>query len=72
MVQLVRSWRPAIKKLLVQAMVAAAMLVAAGGAWWFFYFEQPQAEGAAGPAGAPPWRCRSRPRRSRSGPSSAA
>jgi membrane fusion protein (multidrug efflux system) len=44
------SWRPAIKKLLVQAMVAAAMLAAAGGAWWFFYFAQPQAEGAPGPA----------------------
>ena len=26
------------------------MLAAAGGAWWFFYFEQPQAEGAPGPA----------------------
>ena len=44
------SWRPAIKKLLVQVLVAAAMLAAAGGAWWFFYFEQPQAEGAPGPA----------------------
>jgi RND family efflux transporter MFP subunit len=44
------SWRPAIKKLLVQVVVAAAMLAAAGGAWWFFYFEQPQAEGAPGPA----------------------
>ncbi|HZA66557.1 MAG TPA: efflux RND transporter periplasmic adaptor subunit [Geminicoccaceae bacterium] len=44
------SWRPAIKKLLVQAIVGAAMLAAAGGAWWFFYFEQPQAEGAPGPA----------------------
>jgi membrane fusion protein, multidrug efflux system len=43
-------WRPAIKKLLVQVAVAAAMLAAAGGAWWFFYFEQPQAEGAPGPA----------------------
>jgi membrane fusion protein (multidrug efflux system) len=42
-------WRPAIKKLLVQAVVAAAMLAAAGGAWWFFYFAQPQAEGAPGP-----------------------
>jgi membrane fusion protein (multidrug efflux system) len=44
------SWRPAIKKLLVQVVVAAAMLAAAGGAWWFFYFQQPQAVGAAGAA----------------------
>jgi membrane fusion protein, multidrug efflux system len=44
------TWRPAIKKLLVQAVVAVAMVAAAGGAWWFFYFEQPQAEGAPGPA----------------------
>jgi membrane fusion protein (multidrug efflux system) len=44
------SWRPAIKKLLVQVVVAAAMLAAAGGAWWFFYFEQPQAGGAQGAA----------------------
>jgi membrane fusion protein, multidrug efflux system len=46
------SWRPAIKKLLVQVAVATAMLAAAGGAWWFFYFEQPQAEGAPGPVAA--------------------
>jgi membrane fusion protein (multidrug efflux system) len=46
------SWRPAIKKVLVQTLVAACMLAVAGGAWWFFYFEQPQAEGAAGPPGA--------------------
>jgi membrane fusion protein, multidrug efflux system len=44
------SWRPAIKKVLVQTMVAACMLAVAGGAWWFFYFEQPQAEGAPAPA----------------------
>jgi RND family efflux transporter MFP subunit len=46
------SGRSAIKKLLVQLAVAAAMVAAAGGAWWFFYFEQPQAEGAPGPAAA--------------------
>jgi membrane fusion protein (multidrug efflux system) len=46
------SRRSAIKKLLVQVAVAAVMLAAAGGAWWFFYFEQPQAEGAPGPAAA--------------------
>jgi membrane fusion protein (multidrug efflux system) len=40
----------AIKKFLVQAMVAVAMVAAAGGAWWFFYFEPPQAEGAPAPA----------------------
>jgi membrane fusion protein, multidrug efflux system len=34
----------------VQVVVAAAMLAAAGGAWWFFYFQQPEAEGAPGPA----------------------
>jgi membrane fusion protein (multidrug efflux system) len=34
----------------VQAVVAVAMVAVAGGAWWFFYFEQPQAEGAPGPA----------------------
>jgi membrane fusion protein (multidrug efflux system) len=45
------SWRPAIKKVLVQTLVAACMLAVAGGAWWFFYFEQPQAEGASGPSG---------------------
>ena len=45
------AWRPAIKKVLVQALVAVAMLAAAGGAWWFFYFEQPQAVGAPGPQG---------------------
>jgi membrane fusion protein (multidrug efflux system) len=44
--------RPAIKKFLVQVVVAVAMLAAAGSAWWFFYFAQPQAEGAPSPAAA--------------------
>lgn len=42
-------WRAAIKKFVVQVVIAVAMVAVAGGAWWFFYFEQPQTEGASGP-----------------------